>query len=60
MFYDYAFGVDPSVSENWMLNEFNMPIYGPDGEVVLRKSGFLLGSVVDMFQFTVKWPTWGT
>jgi len=60
MFYDYSFdvGVDPSISSNWVLNEFNMPIYGPDGEIVLRKSGFLLGSVVDMFQFTVKWPSW--
>lgn len=58
MFYDYTFGVDPAISSNWVLNEFNMPIYGPDGEIVLRKNGFLLGSVVDMFQFTVKWPSW--
>lgn len=57
MFYDYAFGVDASISENWVLNEFNMPIYGPDGELILRESGFLLGSVVDMFQFTLKWPS---
>lgn len=58
MFYDFAFGVDPSISENWMLNEFNMPIYGTDGDIVLRESGFLLGSVVDMFQFTLTWPEW--
>lgn len=59
MFYDFAFGgVNPEISENWVLNEFNMPIYGPDGEIILRKSGFLLGSVVDMFQFTLKWPQW--
>ena len=58
MFYDFAFGVDPSISENWVLNEFNMPIYGSDGEIILRKSGFLLGSVVDMFQFTLRWPEW--
>lgn len=57
MFYDFTFGIDPSISENWVLNEFNMPIYDETGNIVLRKSGFLLGSVVDMFQFTVKWPS---
>lgn len=58
MFYDYTFGIDPSIDENWMLNDFNMPIYDDTGNIVLRKGGFLLGSVVDMFQFTLKWPEW--
>jgi signal peptidase II len=58
MFYDFVFGVDPSISENWVLNDFNMPIYGADGNLVLRENGFLLGSVVDMLQFTLTWPEW--
>ena len=58
MIYDYSFGIDPNIDENWVLNEFNMPIYDETGNIVLRKGGFLLGSVVDMFQFTLKWPTW--
>jgi len=58
MLYDGCFGIDASISENWMTNEFGMPIYGPDGEIQLREGGFLLGSVVDMFQFTFRWPVW--
>ena len=58
IFYDGYFGIDPSIRENWLVNEFGMPIYGANGEIQLRDGGILLGSVVDMFQFTVKWPTW--
>jgi len=62
VFYDVYFGVDSSVRTNWMINEFGFPIYDETGNIVLRQGGYLLGSVVDMFQFTVKWPSfmpWG-
>jgi len=61
-FYDVYFGIDSSVRTNWMINEFGFPIYDETGNIVLRQGGYLLGSVVDMFQFTVKWPSfmpWG-
>jgi signal peptidase II len=58
MFYDIWFGIDPDLSSNFIKNEFGMPVYGADGEIVLREGGFLLGSVVDMFQFTLTWPSW--
>lgn len=60
--YDIYFGIDPSIRTNWMLNEFGFPIYDETGNITLRQGGYLLGSVVDMFQFTVKWPSfmpWG-
>ena len=62
VFYDIYFGIDPLVRTNWVVNEFGFPIYDDTGNIVLRQGGFLLGSVVDMFQFTVKWPSfmpWG-
>lgn len=58
VFYDDYFGVDSTIRENWLVNEFGMPIYGPNGEIQLRQGGILLGSVVDMFQFTFRWPSW--
>ncbi len=58
MFYDFMFPMDPLVRENWIVNEFGFPVYGADGEILLREGGFFLGSVVDMFEFTVKWPSW--
>lgn len=56
MFYDYWFPFDESFRTNNILvyNE-NNDVYFPDG---LREKGFLLGSVVDMFRFTVSWPSW--
>jgi len=62
VFYDVHFGIDSSVRTNWVINEFGFPIYDETGNIVLRQGGYLLGSVVDMFQFTVKWPSfipWG-
>ena len=37
--------------------------YGPHGTTYtstheIRHTGFLLGNVVDMFQFNVRWPSW--
>jgi len=61
-FYDVYFGIDPSVRTNWMFNEFGFPTYDESGNIIVRQGGYLLGSVVDMFQFTVKWPSfvpWG-
>ena len=61
-FYDVYFGIDPSIRTNWMINEFGFPDYDETGNIALRQGGYLLGSVVDMFQFTVKWPNfmpWG-
>jgi len=58
VFYDSYFGIDPSIRTNWMINEFGFPIYDETGNITLRQGGYLLGSVVDMFQFTVKWPSW--
>jgi signal peptidase II len=58
VFYDGYFGIDSTIRENWLLNEFGMPIHGANGEIELREGGVLLGSVVDMFQFTFKWPSW--
>lgn len=58
MFYDIIFEVDPLIHDNWLINENGFPIFDAQGHVVLRNHGFLLGSVVDMFQFTVNWPKW--
>ena len=56
VFYDTYFGIDPSIRTNWMINEFGFPMYDETGNIIVRQGGFLLGSVVDMFQFTIKWP----
>lgn len=54
MFYDYAFELDTNFLTNWSrVYDENNDVYLPDQ---LRKSGFMLGSVVDMFRFTVRWP----
>ena len=58
MFYDFIWELDPNISWNWELDGNNSWVIGPDGNPVLRPHGFLLGSVVDMFQFTVTWPSW--
>jgi signal peptidase II len=58
MFYDYIWDLDPTIRWNWAIDENNAYMLTDYGAPVLRDSGFLLGSVVDMFQFTVKWPSW--
>lgn len=59
MFYDYIFGVDGDIAWNWQKDGKGDWLIDPaSGEPVLRQSGFLLGSVVDMCQFTLKWPSW--
>jgi signal peptidase II len=58
MFYDYIFEVDPDIAWNWQRDAMGNWIIDDTGNPVLRDSGFLLGSVVDMCQFTVRWPSW--
>lgn len=59
MFYDFFWEVDPQMRFNWMETPEGGYVYDPEtGRPELRPSGFLLGSVVDMFQFTTQWPSW--
>ena len=58
MFYDFIWDLDPNISWNWEIDGNNSWVIGQDGNPVLRPHGFLLGSVVDMFQFTLTWPSW--
>lgn len=56
MFYDYAFELDKDFLTNWTrVYDENNDVYLPDQ---IRETGFMLGSVVDMFRFTVTWPSW--
>ena len=56
--YDYIFDIDPNVAWNWALDGNENFVIDEFGSPVLRPNGFLLGSVVDMFQFTLVWPSW--
>ncbi len=66
MFYDYLFTFDPCNFYNQLEGSGNIiecqhqtghgEVYTLKHEV--RHHGFLLGSVVDMFQFNVTWPQW--
>ena len=58
MFYDYIFELDVHNPWNWVTDSNGNWEIGDDGAPVMRPQGFLLASVVDMFQFTVKWPSW--
>jgi signal peptidase II len=55
-FYDYLFPFNPDLPYNWISNGDNYVFV--DGAPELRKHGFLLGNVVDMFQFNVQYPSW--
>ena len=56
MFYDYVFDLDTNFLTNWTrVYDENNQVYLPDQ---IRETGFMLGSVVDMFRFTVTWPSW--
>lgn len=56
--YDYIWELDPNIAWNYAEDANGSWMIGEDGTPVLRNSGFLLGSVVDMFQFTARWPSW--
>lgn len=58
MFYDLFFPIDPTIRTNMVLNDVGFPIHDSNGDVLLRKGGIMLGSVVDMFHFTPVWPSW--
>lgn len=58
MFYDFIFEIDPNVAWNWAIDGTDNFVIDEFGNPEMRPHGFLLGSVVDMFQFTVKWPSW--
>lgn len=64
--YDYIFTFDPCNYYNQMEGSGNLvecTHIGPHGTSYtslheVRNQGFLLGNVVDMFQFNVEWPKW--
>jgi signal peptidase II len=56
LFYDFIFDIDPNVAWNWAMDSDGNWVLDEFGSPVLRPNGFLLGSVVDMFQFTMTWP----
>lgn len=58
MFYDFIWPLDPDIAWNWALDGNNQWVTDATGNPQLRPNGFLLGSVVDMFQFTATWPSW--
>jgi len=55
-FYDYIFPFNPNLPYNWITNS-NYEVVLENG-TQLRAHGFLLGNVVDMFQFDVQYPSW--
>jgi len=61
MFYDFFFPLNPCDSFNQLQGSGIKGFctdYGFKYPVELRHQGFMLGSVVDMFQFNVNWPKW--
>jgi len=57
--YDLFWDVDPNVTWNYERDDnYDFIISETTGYPLIRPNGFLLGSVVDMFQFTTVWPTW--
>lgn len=59
MFYDLFFSVDPCIAFNQMPGSGKEALCSAGHfkyAVELRHQGFLLGNVVDMFQFNVRWP----
>lgn len=58
MFYDFIFEVDVHNPWNWVEDSNGYWEITDGGKPVIRPQGFLLASVVDMFQFTVTWPSW--
>lgn len=58
MLYDFIFPYDPCLSFNHLPGSGIKSDCGFFGEVETRHTGFLLGNVVDMFQFNFTWPSW--
>lgn len=58
-FYDFIFDFDPCIPFNQLHGSGNLMTctsFGVEHEVEARNTGFLLGNVVDMFQFDAEWP----
>lgn len=59
--YDFIFAYDPCLSFNHLEGSGKWvdctTILGTE-HLESRHTGFLMGNVVDMFQFTVEWPSW--
>ncbi|MDX1446357.1 signal peptidase II [Lishizhenia sp.] len=58
-FYDFIFDFDPCIPFNQLEGSGNLmscTSFGVEHEVEARNTGFLLGNVVDMFQFDAEWP----
>lgn len=58
MFYDFFFDYDPCVSFNHLEGSGVYADCPFIGKTEVRHTGFLMGNVVDMFQFTMTWPEW--
>ena len=61
IFYDFIFPFNPCEGFNQLPGSGNRMYcedYGFKQAVEVRHQGFLLGNVVDMFQFNVLWPSW--
>ena len=61
MFYDFFFNFNPCDRFNQLEGSKVMADckdFGRSFPVEVRHRGFLLGNVVDMFQFNVAWPKW--
>jgi len=58
MFYDFIFDYDPCIGFNHLEGSGIWSDCGIMGKQETRHTGFLLGNVVDMFQFNVEWPSW--
>ena len=61
MFYDFFFHFNPCDRFNQLEGSKVMADckdFGRSFPVEVRHRGFLLGNVVDMFQFDVLWPKW--
>lgn len=56
--YDLIFDLDMDVAWNWALDGEGGFKMAETGYPAMRPNGVLLGSVVDMFQFTTVWPSW--
>ena len=61
MFYDFVYPFNPCEGFNQLAGsgiKMTCMDYGFKQTLEVRHQGFLLGNVVDMFQFNVIWPSW--
>lgn len=58
MFYDFIFPYDGCIAFNHLEGSGVFTDCGWLGKQETRHTGFLLGNVVDMFQFNMTWPQW--